>query len=106
MCMSHIDSFIVGNSGLFDCVVGSYDKIAVYVYACFIFVEPCSFDNFYTEKVSDLQKQMKIKIENRAKKPQRPRIQESCGIPKQERGVSGRPWQAGGRRAAVSIRTG
>ncbi|WP_418925067.1 hypothetical protein, partial [Alistipes shahii] len=58
------------------------------------------------EKVSDLQKQMKIKIENRAKKPQRPRIQESCGIPKQERGVSGRPWQAGGRRAAVSIRTG
>ncbi|WP_455789025.1 hypothetical protein [Alistipes shahii] len=38
---------------------------------------------------------MKIKIENRAKKPQRPRIQESCGIPKQERGVTGRPWQAG-----------
>lgn len=48
MCMCHIDSFIVGNSGLFDCVVGSYDKITVYVYACFIFVEPCSFDNLYT----------------------------------------------------------
>ena len=27
MCMCHIDSFIVGNSGLFDCVVGSYDKL-------------------------------------------------------------------------------
>lgn len=48
---------------------------------------------------------MKIKIENRAKKPQRPRIQESCGIPKQERGVTGRPWRAVGRQAGGYVNT-
>ena len=46
---------------------------------------------------------MKIKIENRAKKPQRPRIQESCGIPKQERGVSGRPWRAVGQAVGRAV---
>ena len=46
---------------------------------------------------------MKIKIENRAKKPQRPRIQESCGIPKQERGVSGRPWRAVGQAVGQAV---